>query len=97
MSEKYQYIIITSGSHSATELAEFDAAAINTMKYASWNVDNTKYILKCSLSTPSCFVSHTRYNETEINNVITNPSWKGTASSSATPVDSNWDSSHNLL
>jgi len=94
MSQEHQYIIITSGSHTATELSEFDTAAINTMKYASWNVDNTKYILKCSLNTPPCFVSHTRYNKTEILAVTNDQAWKGNATSSASPVDPDYNSSH---
>ena len=88
MSQEHQYIIITSGSHTATELSEFDTAAINTMKYASWNVDNTKYILKCSVNTPPCFVSHTRYNKTEIETVLGTTEWK---TSNSNKVDSQID------
>jgi len=95
MSVQYQYIIIVSSSHTANELATFDAAAQNTMKYATWNHNNTKYILKCSTHTPTCFASHTRYTATELyNSITTKVEWKGSVTSSAQTNDSDWDSSH---
>ena len=88
MSIQYQYIIIVSSSHTANELAEFDASAENTMKYATWNHDNTKYILKCSSHTPTCFTSHTRYTAAELHSSIINKvEWKGSATSSAQTND----------
>ena len=72
MSEQFQYIIITSGSYTANELNEFDNKAINWRQYARWNKQETKYILKCSLITPPCFKSHTRYTKSELQNSILN-------------------------
>jgi len=80
MSEKYQYIIITSGSHTANELTEFDNHAINWREYARWNSEDTKYILKCSLTTPQCFKSHTRYTRDQLHtSVLNNSEWKITS------------------
>ena len=77
MSEQFQYIVITSGSHTANELDEFDTHAINYKRYARWNEDNTKYILKCTPSTPECFHSHTRYTKSELqSSVLTNSEWQ---------------------
>ena len=77
MSDQYQYIIITSGSHTANELQEFDKQAINWKDFSRWNADYTKYILKCSKITPPCFRSHTRYTKSELqNNVLTTDEWQ---------------------
>ena len=76
MAEQYQYIVITSGSHTGAELDEFDTHAINYKKYARWNSTGTKYILRCYSTTPSCFQSHTRYTVDELHsNVLTNAEW----------------------
>ena len=89
MSEQFQYIIITSGSHTANQLDEFDAHAINYKYYARWNKDNTKYILKCALSTPSCFESHTRYTRSELkSSVLANSEWQTTSQVATGSVDS---------
>jgi hypothetical protein len=74
MSEKYQYIVITSGSHTANELNEFDNHAINWRNYARWNADHTKYILKCTINTPPCFGSHTRYTKSQLQDNVMNAS-----------------------
>ena len=81
MSEQFQYIVITSGSHTSTELDEFDDKAINWKHYARWNKDSTKYILKCSLVTPPCFKSHTRYTRSElVSNILSANEWQASGS-----------------
>ena len=81
MTEKFQYIIITSANYTSTQLDEFDTQAINYRTYARHNNDYTKYVLKCAETTPPCFRSHTRYSGVEIKQDILNTvEWQVTQS-----------------
>lgn len=76
MSEQFQYIVITSDNYTTVQLDEFDKNAVNYRQYARWNTNLTKYIIKCSLSTPACFQNHTRYTKTELEQaVLTDEEW----------------------
>ena len=75
---RFEYIIITVGNYTQSQLDEFDSCCVNWVHYARYNTDRTKCLLKlaCNKPIPDCFNSITRYNASEIVSALAADEWQ---------------------
>lgn len=77
---KFEYVPITLSNFTQAELNNLESYCSNIINYSLHNNTNSKCILKLPLNNPipDCFLSLTRYNETEIKSFLSTSEWQNT-------------------
>lgn len=73
-----EYMIITLAKYDLSSLTELDELCDNSVQHARHNSDKTKCILKYTTkgkSIPTCISTKTRYNKTELFEIVKHKEW----------------------